>query len=99
MNAWRLEDPIRTFTDAGYVDLVESLSGLPQHSFLYWGQTGTLDYAFASPSLAAHAVRALNWHVNAAYPQKMEMPMPWMRFSDHDPVIVDFDFSQSATSD
>lgn len=99
MNAWRLEDPIRAFTDSGYVDLVESLAGLPQHSFLYWGQIGTLDYAFASPSLAAHAVQALNWHINALYPQKMAMPQPWMRFSDHDPVIVDFDFSQDSTSD
>jgi len=99
MNAWRLEDPIRQFRESGYEDLVEQLSGLPQYSFLYWGQTGTLDYAFASPAMAEYALRAEIWHINAARPRQMEQPMPWLRASDHDPVIVDFDFSQSATSD
>jgi predicted extracellular nuclease len=99
MNAWRNEDPIRRFAQAGYVDLVEQLSGLPQHSYLYWGQTGTLDYAFASKALAGQAQRAFIWNVNADFPRKMDQSLPWLRASDHDPVIVDFDFSQSATSD
>jgi predicted extracellular nuclease len=89
MNAWRNEDPIRQFREFGYGDLVEQLSGLPQYSFLYWGQIGTLDYAFASPALAEHANRAEIWHINANWPQKMEQPQPWLRASDHDPVIVD----------
>ena len=99
MNAWRKEDPIRQFSESGYVDLVEQVSGLPQHSFLYWGQTGTLDYAFASSALAGYAKRAEIWHINATWPQKMVQAQPWLRASDHDPVIVDFDFSHSATSD
>ena len=99
MNAWRNEDPIRKFTDFGLIDLVEALSGLPQHSFLYWSQTGTLDYAFASPALAEYASKAVFWHINADWPRQMEQPQPWLRASDHDPLIVDFDFSQRATSD
>jgi len=99
MNAWRNEDPIRGFTRAGYLDLVEQTSGLPQHSFLYWGQTGTLDYAFVSVALGEYTRRAEIWNVNARWPRNMEPPQPWLRASDHDPVIVDFDFTQSATSD
>jgi predicted extracellular nuclease len=99
MNAWRNEDPINRFRASGYLDLVEELSGLPQHSYLYWGQLGTLDYAFASPALLKRARRAKIWHINAGWPRHMEPPRPWLRASDHDPVIVDFDFSQSATSD
>jgi predicted extracellular nuclease len=99
MNAWRNEDPIRKFTDFGLIDLVETLSGLPQHSFLYWGRTGTLDYAFVSPALAEYARKAFFWHINADWPRRMDQPLPWLRASDHDPLIVDFDFSQSATSD
>lgn len=99
MNAWRLEDPIRRFVDSGYIELVEKLSGLPQHSFLYWGQIGTLDYAFATPAMAEYARNAVIWHINADWPREMKQPQPWLRASDHDPVIVDFDFSQSATSD
>jgi hypothetical protein len=99
MNAWRNEDPIRQFADAGYVDLVEHLAGLPQHSFLYWGQTGTLDYTFASPPMAEFARHAVIWHINADWPRNMEQFEPWLRASDHDPVIVDFDFSHPSTSD
>lgn len=99
MNAWRREDPIQEFLAAGFDDLVASLSGLPQHSFLYWGQAGTLDYAFASPAMAADARAAQIWNINAAWPAGMDLPEPWLRMSDHDPVIVDFEFSHSATSD
>jgi hypothetical protein len=99
MNAWRNEDPIRQFKEFGYADLVEQLSGLPQYSFLYRGEFGTLDYVFTSPALAEHAKRAEIWHINANWPQNMEQPQPWLRASDHDPVIVDLDFSQRSTSD
>ena len=99
MNAWRNEDPVRQFREFGFADLVEQLSGLPQYSFLYRGQIGTLDYAFASPALAKYAKRAEIWHINASWPQKMEQSQPWLHASDHDPVIVDLDFSQRSTSD
>jgi predicted extracellular nuclease len=99
MNAWRQEDPIRSYRDAGYTELVEALAGLPQHSFVYFGQRGTLDYALATPSLRKRARQAMIWHINADWPRNMTLPRPWLRMSDHDPVVVDFDFSQSATSD
>lgn len=99
MNAWRQEDPIRALRKAGYIELVEELSGLPQHSFLYFGQRGTLDFAFASPALAQSARHAFIWHINADWPGGMALPRPWLRMADHDPVIVDLEFSQAATSD
>jgi predicted extracellular nuclease len=99
MNAWRREDPIHAFREGGYVELVETLAGLPQHSFVYFGQRGTLDYAWASAALARQARHAAIWHINADWPRNMALPQPWLRLSDHDPVVVDFDFSQAATSD
>ena len=98
MNAWRNEDPISQFKEFGYADLVGQLSGLPQYSYMYFGQIGTLDYALASSALAEHAQRAEILHINSNWPRKMEQPQPWLRASDHDPVIVDLDFSQRATS-
>ena len=92
MNAWRLEDPIRAFRAAGLVDVVEERQGLPLHSFRYFGQGGTLDYAFATPGLAGAATAAKIWHINADWPARMTLPEPWLRMSDHDPVIVDFEF-------
>ena len=99
MNAWRREEPIRAFREGGYVELVETAAGLPQYSFLYFGQRGTLDYAWASPALARQARHAAIWHINADWPRDIAPPQPWLRLSDHDPVVVDFDFSQAATSD
>jgi predicted extracellular nuclease len=99
MNAWRREDPIAAYRDAGYLELVEQLSGLPQYSYLFFGQRGTLDYALASPALSADARQAVIWHVNADWPREMPLPQPWLRMSDHDPVVVEFEFSQADTSD
>lgn len=99
MNALRREDPIDAFLEAGYVDVVERLNGLPQYTFVYRGRAGTLDYAFASPELARFARQAQNWHINADWAPDSDLPAAWLRMSDHDPVIVDFDFSQPATSD
>ena len=88
MNAYRNEDPIDAIRNAGFTELMESKQ-LPVYSFAYSGQHGTLDYAFASDALLQQVHQAYIWHVNAAYPAHMELPQPWLRFSDHDPVVVE----------
>ncbi len=88
MNAYRNEDPIGAIRNAGFTELMESKQ-LPVYSFAYSGQHGTLDYAFASDALLQQVHQAYIWHVNAAYPAHMELPQPWLRFSDHDPVVVE----------
>jgi predicted extracellular nuclease len=99
MNAWRNEDPVRTFRAQGFTELVEQSAGLPQYSYVYRGEAGTLDYAFASAALLRAVSQAQIWHINAPWPQKMQLPEPWLRSSDHDPVVVDLDFSQVRASD
>ena len=59
----------------------------------------TLDYALASPELASRAHQAVIWHINADWPRNMSLPQPWLRMSDHDPVVLDFVFSHAVTSD
>jgi predicted extracellular nuclease len=98
-NAYRREDPVQVFQPPGWSEAVAHASGLPQHSYVYAGQAGTLDYAFVSRALLPFLKQANIWHVNADWPPRVEMPLPWMRFSDHDPVVVDLDFNQSATPD
>jgi predicted extracellular nuclease len=99
MNAWRSSDPIGIFRNQGFTELVEQFAGLPQYSYVYWGEAGTLDYAFASDALLPSVNHAEIWHINSSWPRKMELPDPWLRASDHDPVVVDLDFSQPGTSD
>ena len=62
---------------------------LPTYSFVYAGQRGTLDYAFSSDALLEQVQQAYIWNANAAFPANMALPQPWLRFSDHDPVVVE----------
>jgi len=98
MNAYRQEDPIDVIRDAGFVELMDNAAG-DTYSYVFFGQAGTLDYAFVTASLQKKVQRAFIWNVNAALPGKMKLPQPWLRFSDHDPVVVDIRLHQSATSD
>lgn len=99
MNAYRNEDPIQAFRQLDFTELVEHYSGLPQYSYVYRGESGTLDYIFTTGSVLDFVRHAEIWHVNSGWPQKTDLPQPWLRFSDHDPVLLDLDFSQAATSD
>ncbi len=101
LNAYRYEDPLRPFADAGYVNLVERDSGEGSYSFVFRGEAGALDHALASPSLAGQVVSTVEWHVNADVARVLDYNLDFdrypvlfsvdeaYRFSDHDPVIVD----------
>ena len=91
MNAYRNEDPIEMIRQAGFTELMDRGQGSrePEHSFAYFGQHGTLDYAFVSKQLHEKIKQAYIWKVNATLPAHTRLPRPWLRFSDHDPVIVD----------
>ena len=89
MNAYRNEDPIKAIRKAGFTELVEAEHQGPTFSFAFYGRHGTLDYAFGSAALRDKVQQAFIWQVNSILPGNMELPQPWLRFSDHDPVVVD----------
>jgi predicted extracellular nuclease len=97
LNAYRQEDPIEAVRRAGYTELMDSQKA--PYSFVYYGQHGTLDYAFASAALQNKVDRAFIWNANSVYPADIPLPEPWLRFSDHDPVVVDLRLRHSTTSD
>jgi uncharacterized protein len=102
MNAYAQEDPITVFRDAGYVDTIDEFLGGEGYSFVFQGQSGYLDHALASPSLAAQVAGVGEWHINADEPIALdynaEFKSPGQvesfysedayRSSDHDPVLV-----------
>jgi len=100
LNAYLEEDPIAALEAAGLVNLVDDNSG---YSFVFRGRAGMLDYAFASPSLAAQVRAARVWHINADEPPLLDYNLEFgrnpglavsdspYRSSDHDPVIVGID--------
>jgi hypothetical protein len=103
LNAYRMEEPVRTLEQAGFVHL----AGTGQHwSFVYRGRSGTLDHALASPALAKQLQQFQHWNINADEPavldyntefksknqqQSLYAPTPF-RSSDHDPLLMDFKF-------
>lgn len=64
-NAYAQETPITTLTSGGYTDLVSALLGPTAYSYLFDGQVGHLDYAFANAALLSQVQGIGVWHINA----------------------------------
>lgn len=64
-NSYAQEPPVTTLIGAGYIDLETSLLGSAAYSYLFDGQLGHLDYAFASSSLNSKVAGVAAWHINA----------------------------------
>ena len=64
-NSYAMEPPVTTLTGGGYADLATSLLGAGTYSYLFDGQLGHLDYAFASSSLTPQVAGVGIWHINA----------------------------------
>jgi len=97
-NAYNEEDPIDVLRAAGFVNLF----GPESYSYVFDGQSGSLDHALATPSLAKQFTARGKWHINADEPIFLDYntkfktanqvtsfyePTPY-RSSDHDPVLV-----------
>lgn len=106
LNAYAREDPLITLGAAGFVSLIETSIGDTAYSFIFDGQSGALDHAFASPSLVPQVVAAIEWHINADEsavrdynlesgrdPGLFDTGSPY-RASDHDPIIVGLDLTE-----
>ncbi|MGI9204918.1 MAG: ExeM/NucH family extracellular endonuclease [Woeseiaceae bacterium] len=103
LNAYLQEDPVGAFEAAGYVNLLETRVGVDAYSFVFDSQSGALDHALASPSLAGRVASIAEWHINADEPALFDYNLEFdraadifdaespRRSSDHDPVIVGID--------
>ena len=110
LNGYDHEDPIRQLeagpdgvagTRDDYVDLLDRFEGEYAYTYVFDGMLGYLDYALASPSLAAQVTGAAAWHINADEPDLLDYDLTFkrgaqselfepnpFRSSDHDPVVV-----------
>ncbi|MEK7991977.1 MAG: ExeM/NucH family extracellular endonuclease, partial [Thiotrichaceae bacterium] len=93
-NAYAKEDPIIEMEN-DYTNLI----GANNYSYVYDGQKGTLDYAFASPTLNTQVTGGTIWHINADEPDAFDYDESYndsrlfdstspYRASDHDPVVI-----------
>ena len=105
-NAYLREDPIATLESAGNENLLLRLPRRERYSFVFGGEAGALDHAFASASLRRQVSGVTLWHINADEPPVLDYntefktddryaPTPF-RSSDHDPVLVGLQLRQDA---
>ena len=103
LNADVQEDPLAAFADAGFANLVENSDSQDAYSFVFDAQSGALDHALVSATLAPQVVAATEWHISADEapihdynlehgrdPAIFDGTTPY-RASDHDPVIIGLD--------
>jgi len=92
LNAYAMEDPIRTFTDAGMYDLHRYFHADSSYSYVYGEQAGYLDHAIANNALIKQVTGMAAWHVNSdesdQYTYDKSYDRTIFRYSDHDPVLV-----------
>lgn len=94
-NSYEEEDPIDILRAGG---LVNAVQGPGIYSYVFDGQSGSLDYAFVTPSLSSNIAAANKWHINADEPIVKDYNQEFnpayvyspdaYRSSDHDPVLV-----------
>jgi hypothetical protein len=100
LNAYAMENPLTVLKSGGYTSLVEAFSGGEQYSYVFEGQSGSLDHALASPGLLEQVDGVTVWHINADEPIALdyntEFNQPALyqpdayRAADHDPLVIAF---------
>jgi len=90
-NAYTYEDPMQVLYDEQYVNL--NTTG--ESTYVFNGESGSLDHALASPSLASRVTGVDVWQINAVESYAFQYdgvpafyaPDPY-RASDHNPIVV-----------
>jgi uncharacterized protein len=100
-NSYSKEDPLDILRAAGYTDLNETLNP-GEYSYVFNGESGSLDHTFGSPSITAKITGADIWNINAVESFGYEYDSPYeglyapypYRASDHDPELVGVDLDE-----
>jgi predicted extracellular nuclease len=106
-NAYAKEDPITQLKNAGLVALIEAHLGAAAYSYQFEGESGYLDNALASSTLAAQVSDVAEWHSNSDEPVVLDYNLEFktddpfvatdpFRSSDHDAVVVGLSLASSA---
>ena len=98
LNADIMEDPLTALKNAGFKSLLEA--NPDAYSYVFDAQSGSLDHAVASPTLAGQVRETGEWHINADEPRLLDYNLEFgreadlfdssspFRSSDHDPLVI-----------
>jgi 5'-nucleotidase len=103
-NAYTQEDPMQVLYGKGYLNLHTRAPG--RHSYVFGGESGSLDHALATPSIASRVTGVDIWNINSVESFAYEYdgfapfydPGPY-RASDHDPVVIGLETGLTAPVD
>ena len=113
MNSYTFETPITTFEAGGFTNLVRQFHGLSSYSYVFNGESGYLDHALATGSLAGQVTGVSDWHINPDEPTVLDYNVEFKsanqvntfydsgpyRSSDHDPVVIGIQLNSAPTVD
>ena len=92
LNSFYDSPPLDELRTAGLRHVYEFTEPYRPYSYIYQGESETLDHILLTPALYAHLVRVEALHINADYPPPIPDDASARRASDHDPVIAVFSF-------
>jgi predicted extracellular nuclease len=85
LNDFYFANPVQRLEDANMINLMMRLDPFERYSYIYDGNSQVLDNMLVSPVLNDRVTEFDIIHINSEFPYRE-------RFSDHDPVMVRFDF-------
>ncbi len=90
LNAYFDAAPIDLFRQAGLHHVMDGKSPEERYTYIYQGETQTLDHMLISPDLVDRLTLVQVLHLDADYPPPPKEDTSPIRKSDHDPVIAEF---------
>ena len=81
---------LRRYCGSGLRHAYEYVEPARPYSYIYQGESETLDHVLVTPSLYSHLVEVEVLHINADYPPAIPGDPSPRRVSDHDPLVVVF---------
>lgn len=103
LNAYAKEDPIRTLTEGGMVDLHRYFHADTSYSYVFHQQAGYLDHALVNTTMLSQVTGMQAYHINSdendefTYDKSYDNTM--FRSSDHDPILVGLALGQKYSTD
>ncbi|GEM_PF-2372454 len=104
LNSHRQEDPIRTFEQGGFKNILNIWASNP-YSFVFFGEEGQLDYILANAGVKPQITGAAVWKINSDEPRVLDynnfnqdflFQPDVFRSADHDPVLLGLNLGTKA---
>jgi predicted extracellular nuclease len=92
LNSFYISPPMDVLREAGLRHVYELVEPDRPYTYIYQGESETLDHIWLSPSLYEHLSGVTALHINADYPPPIPGDPSARRVSDHDPLVAVFTF-------